>query len=59
MPRRADLRRFYGLMRRLERLDRRHLLGELQEEDCPSRGVYFVRCPGGRAGREPTLSPAE
>ncbi len=42
MPRRADLRRFYGLMRRLERLDRRHLLGELQEEDCPSRGVYFV-----------------
>ena len=41
MPRRADLRRFYALMRRLERLDRRHVLGKLQQRHCPEQGVYF------------------
>ena len=46
MARRGDLRRFYALMRRLERIDRRHELGELRERDCPEQGVYFFFEPG-------------
>lgn len=42
MPRRADLRRFYSLMRRLERnIGDRLVLGEAERADCPPRGVYF------------------
>ena len=49
MGRRADLRRFYGLMRRLERNSGGRLaLGEVERTDCPDRGVYFFFEPGER-----------
>ena len=42
MCRRTDLRRFYGLMQRLERKKPgRLVLGEVESPDCPARGVYF------------------